>query len=281
MSSIIAIQTDFGRGGGSAMRGVCKLISPSLDIYEIDHTISKFNVKEASRSLRNNIPYWPSGTVFVSVVDPGVGTSRRASVALLKNGSYVVSPDNGSLTLLLKEPGILAIRQIDETVNRLKGTEKVSIFHGRDLFAYCGAKLAAGIIGFEGVGPEYPVEEIVRYDEGEYTCEEGKVSGLVTDMMRTFGNLDSNIPIEAAEKAGLRVGDKVRVTVREKDRVVYDGAVPYEVSFGHVGLGETLVYNSSDGVLGVGINKGDFIRTYQIGFGNDWTITIEKEENHG
>ena len=263
------------------MHGVCKLVSPDLDVYEINHTISKFNVKEASRSLRHNIPYWPSGTVFVSVVDPGVGTSRRASVALLKNGSYVVSPDNGSLTLLLKEPGILAIRQIDETVNRLKGTEKVSIFHGRDLFAYCGAKLASGIIDFEGVGPEYPVSEIVRYEEGEYTYGEGSVSGLVTDMMRTFGNLETNIPIEAAEKAGLEVGDRVRVLVKEKDRIVYDGVVPYEVSFGHVGEGETLVYNSSDGVLGVGINKGDFIRTYQIGFGSDWTIAVTKEVCHG
>ncbi len=281
MSSIIAMQTDFGRGGGSAMHGVCKIVSPDLDVYEINHTISKFNVKEASRSLRHNIPYWPSGTVFVSVVDPGVGTSRRASVALLKNGSYVVSPDNGSLTLLLKEPGILAIRQIDETVNRLKGTEKVSIFHGRDLFAYCGAKLASGIIDFKGVGPEYPVSEIVRYEEGEYTYGEGSVSGLVTDMMRTFGNLETNIPIEAAEKAGLHVGDRVRVLVKEKDRIVYDGAVPYEVSFGHVGEGETLVYNSSDGVLGVGINKGDFIRTYQIGFGSDWTIAVTKEVRHG
>ncbi len=281
MSAIMAMQTDFGRGGGSAMHGVCKLVSPDLDVYEINHTISKFNVKEASRSLRHNIPYWPSGTVFVSVVDPGVGTSRRASVALLKNGSYVVSPDNGSLTLLLKEPGILAIRQIDETVNRLKGTEKVSIFHGRDLFAYCGAKLASGIIDFKGVGPEYPVSEIVRYEEGEYTYGEGSVSGLVTDMMRTFGNLETNIPIEAAEKAGLHVGDQVRVLVKEKDRIVYDGVVPYEVSFGHVGEGDTLVYNSSDGVLGVGINKGDFIRTYQIGFGSDWTIAVTKEVYHG
>lgn len=277
MVKLIAVQTDFGIGGGSAMKGVCKTVDPSLDIYDVNHQISKFNVKEASRSLRHNIPYWPSGTVFVSVVDPGVGTKRRASVALLKNGSYVVSPDNGSLTLLLKDPGILSIREIDESVNRLKGTEKVSIFHGRDLFAYCAAKLASGVIGFEGVGPEYPVEEIVTYEEGDYFYEEGRVEGLVTDMMRTFGNLESNIPIEIAVKAGLEVGKKVHVTVKEKDRVVYDDSVPYEVSFGHVGEGEVLVYNSSDGVLGVGINLGDFIRSYHIGFGEDWKIVIEKE----
>ena len=278
MKPAVVIQTDFGTGGGSAMHGVILQVDPSLDVYEISHTVEKFNVREASRFLHHMAPYWPEGTVFVSVIDPGVGTSRRASVALLKNGSYVVTPDNGALTLLLKEPGIKAVRVIDETRNRLKGTEKVSIFHGRDLFAYCAAKLASGIIDFEGVGEAYPVSEIVTYEEYGWEAGEAYVQGCVTDMMRSFGNLESSIPIKAFEEAGFRLNDTVRVTIREKDRTVYEGTMPYAVSFGWVKEGEALVYNSSDGVLGVGINRGDFIRTYDIGFGTDWTIRIEKEE---
>ncbi|MBR2670996.1 MAG: SAM-dependent chlorinase/fluorinase [Oscillospiraceae bacterium] len=276
MRPVIAMQTDFGVGGGSAMRGTCLKVDPELEVYEITHTIDKFNVRAAGRSLHNIVPYWPEGTVFVSVVDPGVGTSRRASVALLKNGSYVVTPDNGTLTLLMDEPGIEAIRIIDEKKNRLRGTEKVSIFHGRDLFAYCAAKLAAGIIDFEGVGPEYPVEEVVRYSEPGYSVTDGKVSGYVSGMMRTFGNLESSIPIEAAEKAGLAPGSDVHVEVMHAGRMYFDRDVPYRPSFGWVEEGEEVVYNSSDGVIGAGINLGDFMSKYGIGSGSGWTIVIRK-----
>ena len=113
MKPIIAIQTDFGVGGGSTMRGTCLRVDPELEIYEISHSIEKFNVKAAARSLYHIVPYWPEGTVFVSVIDPGVGTARRASVALLYNGSYVVTPDNGTLTQLLRSPGIKAVRTIE------------------------------------------------------------------------------------------------------------------------------------------------------------------------
>ena len=277
MKPIIVMQTDFGVGGGSAMHGTCLKVDPELERYEANHSIEKFNVQAASRNLRNIIPYWPEGTIFVSVIDPGVGTSRKACVALLNNGSYVVSPDNGSLTLLLENPGIKAVREIDETVNRLKGTEKVSIFHGRDLFAYCAAKLASGIIDFEGVGPEYPVEEIIRYSELGYSVSDGRVTGFSTAMMRTFGNLETSIPIEAAEKAGLVLGKDVHVVIMNAGKTVFDKNIPFRPSFGWVSEGEELVYNSSDGVLGIGINLGDFIRKYGIGFGEDWTVIIEKE----
>ena len=277
MKGAIVIQTDFGNGGGSAMRGTCKIVDPELDIYEVNHTITKFNIPQAARSLHGYVSYWPEGTVFVSVVDPGVGTSRKASVALLNNGSYVVTPDNGSLTMLLDNPGIKAIRVIDEKVNRLKGTENVSIFHGRDLFAYCGAKLAAGIIDFEGVGPEYPVSEIVRYKTQEASWSKLKVCGVSTAMMVTFGNLETSIPLSYMEKAGFKIGDMLKVTICHDEEVVYSDTIEYQISFGYVDEGKALIYNSSDGVVGIGINRGDFIRTHGIGFGENWTVTIEKD----
>ena len=278
MKAAIVIQTDFGNGGGSAMRGTCKVVDPELDIYEINHNIRKFNIPEAARGLRADVSYWPSGTVFVSVIDPGVGTSRRACVAKLRNGSYVVTPDNGALTYLLDSPGVEAVRVIDETRNRLKGTEKVSIFHGRDLFAYCGAKLASGIIDFEGVGEEYPVEEIVTFSQLSYEMKKGWVRGYVTDMMRTFGNLESSVPISAAEKAGFKVGEKLHVVIKHNEKRIFDASVPYEVSFGYVEKGDEVVYNSSDGVMGIGINQGNFIDKYHIGFGSEWTVELMKED---
>lgn len=276
MKPTIVIQTDFGVGGGGAMTGVIKNIDQEVDVYNANHSIEKFNVRAAARSLSHLVPYWPEGTIFVSVIDPGVGTARRASVAKLKNGSYVVTPDNGALTTLLENPGVEAIRIIDETKNRLKGTEKVSIFHGRDLFAYCAGKLASGIIDFEGVGEEYPVSEIITYDALGFTVEEGKVSGYVTDMMRTFGNMETSIPIEAGQQAGLEIGKDVHLCVKEKDNVVVSIDVPFQPSFGWVEQGQEVVYNSSDGVLGVGINQGNFIEKYNIGFGKDWTVSIER-----
>lgn len=278
MKPCIVVQTDFGVGGGGVMHGTMKMVDPELDIFDANHQIDKFNVRQGARSLNHLVPYWPEGTIFVSVVDPGVGTSRRASVAKLKNGSYVVSPDNGTFTMLLKNPGIEEIRVIDETINRLKGTEKVSIFHGRDLFAYCAARLASGIITYEEVGEAYPVDEIVTYEEYGYSIEEGKASGICTDMMRTFGNLESSIPIEAFQKAGFEVGEDVGVAIYEKGECVFFQKIPYRTSFGWVDEGSEVVYNSSDGVIGVGINLGDFIRKNHIGFGEEWTITFTKEK---
>ena len=93
---------------------------------------------------------WPQGRSS-SVVDPGVGTNRRACVARTSNGYFIVTPDNGSLTHVKTVFGIDEVREIDETINRLRGmgTDDVSVFHGRDLFSYCAARFASGKITFE------------------------------------------------------------------------------------------------------------------------------------
>lgn len=160
----IVLQTDFG-DTCAPMTGMCKIVDPSLMIYELTNQVPKFNVSAAGKNLKETLPCWPEGTVFVSVCDPGVGTPRKASVAKTTNGYYIVTPDNGTLTDVLEAFGIEGIREIDQSVNRFPGNEWSSdsdIFHGRDIFAYCGARLASGIITFEEIGPLYPVEEIVK-----------------------------------------------------------------------------------------------------------------------
>ena len=161
----VVMQTDFGRGGSGAMAGVCKIVDRGLRVYNITHEVPKFNVRAAGRNLAEVLPFWPEGTVFVSVIDPGVGTERKASCAQTKNGYLIVTADNGCLDEIDRTFGIRSVREIDQTRNRYKGNKwsvESDIFHGRDIFAYCGAKLASGQITFEEVGPEYPVEEIVR-----------------------------------------------------------------------------------------------------------------------
>ena len=163
MNKIIVFQTDFGLDDAaiSAMEGVSYSVSQDLNIRLLTHNIPQYNIFDASYRLHQAISYWPEGTVFVSVVDPGVGSNRKSVVAKTVTNQYIVTPDNGTLTHIDRFIGIEEIREIEERTNRLKNSELSYTFHGRDVYAYTAGKLAAGKIGFDGVGPEYPVNEIV------------------------------------------------------------------------------------------------------------------------
>ena len=275
----VVLMTDFGvdNMGTAAMEGVISTIDNELICTNLTHRIAPFNTWQASGALMYVVPFWPAGTVFVSVVDPGVGTHRRASVAKLKTGCYVVTPDNGAWTHMYYKVGIEAIREIDENVNRLKGTEGTSIFHGRDLFAYCAGKLAAGVIDFEGVGPEYPVSEVILHDTlFNPNVQPGCAEGVITEAMKHFGNLNTNIPIDAFNEAGFNFGELVHVTISHEDKVHFDQDVLYEKSFGFVKQGEPIVFNGSMLYLGIALNQGHFTNTYGIGDGESWKVRITK-----
>ena len=155
---IVVMQTDFGvkDGAVAAMRGVGYGVSTDLIIADLTHEIPAFNIWEAAYRLEQVINYWPANTVFVSVVDPGVGTDRKSIVVKTKKDHYIVTPDNGTLTLVAESEGIEAIRQIDEKINRRQGTSGSYTFHGRDVYMYTAARLASGKISFEEVGPALP-----------------------------------------------------------------------------------------------------------------------------
>ena len=138
------------------MKGVATGVSTDLKLYDLTHEIPAYNIWEAAYRLEQTVRYWPAGTVFVSVVDPGVGTQRKSVVLKTKSGHYIVTPDNGTLTLIAESLGIAEIREIDEAVNRRKDSQKSYTFHGRDVYAYTGARLAAGVITYEQVGPALP-----------------------------------------------------------------------------------------------------------------------------
>jgi len=154
-NGIVVYQTDFGLKDGavSAMRGVAVSVDPTLRLEDLTHEIPAFDIWEGAYRLNVTAPYWPPGTVFVSVVDPGVGTERRSVVLETRSGHYFVSPDNGTLTLVAEDLGIAAVRAIDESRYRLPGSEQSYTFHGRDVYSYAAAHLASGRIAFEISGP--------------------------------------------------------------------------------------------------------------------------------
>ena len=150
MHKPIVIQTDFGLSDGAvnAMYGVAMTVEPSLKIYDLTHDIPQYNIWEASYRLFQTIAYWPEETVFVSVVDPGVGTDRRSIVVKTTTNQYIVTPDNGTLTHINQSIGISEVRIIDEEINRLPRSGDSYTFHGRDIYAYTAARLASNIISF-------------------------------------------------------------------------------------------------------------------------------------
>src|SRR3984885_9966125 len=143
-NKIVVFQSDFGLKDGavSAMKGVANGVSTALKLYDLTHEIPSYNIWEAAYRLEQTVRYWPSGTVFVSVVDPGVGTPRKSVVLKTNSGHFIVTPDNGTLTLIAESLGISELREIDETINRRKGSEDSYTFHGRDVYVYTGARLA-------------------------------------------------------------------------------------------------------------------------------------------
>ncbi len=280
MNSLLVFQTDFTykEGAVCAMYGVVKSVERTLDIIDGTHEIPRYDTWSASYRLYQSMKFWPEGTVFVSVVDPGVGTPRKASVAKTKDGYYVVTPDNGSLTHLAKWVGIDEIREIDETINRLKGkgTEKVSIFHGRDLFAYCGARLAAGIITYEQVGESYPVESIISHLIVEPKIKDGYVQGIFEINDPNFGNLWTNIMTEDFIKAGFKYGDYVDVVIKENDVVRYEANVLFEKSFGFAQKGEVMIYNNELMKVSMAMNQDSFFESHDLSYGPEWTVTFNK-----
>lgn len=277
---ILVFQTDFTykEGAVSSMYGVVKSVDRTLEIIDGTHELPQYDTWSASYRLNQSLRFWPAGTIYVSVVDPGVGTARRACVAKVKGGYYVVTPDNGSLTHIKREMGIEAVREIDESVNRLrgKGTEGVAIFHGRDLFGYTAARLASGIIDFEGVGPEYPVDEIVMHKVAEAEGKQGEVSGTIEIDDPNFGNSWTNIPLSLMKECGFQYGDKVDTCILDGEKEVFHKEVLFDKAFGCVAVGEPIIYNNELMNLALAVSCGSFVKTYQIGFGQQWKIILRK-----
>ncbi len=280
MKPILVFQTDFTylESAVSAMYGLVKSVDRELEIIDATHQIPQYDIWSASYRLFQPMRFWPEGTIFVSVVDPGVGTPRRGCVALTEDGYYVVTPDNGTLTHVKALVGIREVREIDQRVNRLrgKGTEETSVFHGRDVFGYTAARLASGIITYEGVGPAYPVEEIVTLPLLQPVLENGRVRGIFEIGDPNFGNLWTNIPLDLFSQAGFQYGERLKVTVRHAGEVVFQQRVLFGQTFGAAPKGEVVIYNNELMLVSVAVNQGSFAESYHLGYGPEWEVEFER-----
>ena len=273
----LVFQTDFGLvdGAVSAMYGVAYCVHPDLKIHDLTHDITPYNIWEASYRLIQTLEYWPENTVFVSVVDPGVGSDRKSVVARTNTGRYIVTPDNGTLTHVLRMEGICEVREIDEHINRLPRSSDSYTFHGRDVYAYTGARLASGIIDFEGVGPKLDVKGLNILPIVEPYLDGKAVHGTIDILDVRFGSLWTNIPRELFLQTGIQYGDRVSITIENETRTVYRNIILFAKSFADVYVGEALAYVNSLDCVAVAINQGSFARAYNIGTGNSWSICIE------
>lgn len=280
MRKPLIIQTDFGMADGAvcAMYGVAYGVDPELRITDLTHDIPQYDIWEASYRLIQTVNYWPEGSVFVSVVDPGVGSTRRSIVVKTTTGQYIVTPDNGTLTHVKRMCGITEARVIDEEVNRLPGSGESYTFHGRDIYAYTGARLAAGVIDFAGVGPEVDVESVIELPvvEAAYHSDSISVSGTIDVLDVRFGSLWTNISRELFMQLGVKHGQRVEISIENETRTLYKNILMYAKSFADVYVGEPLIYVNSLDCMAVAINQGSFARAYNIGTGNKWQITMRK-----
>jgi S-adenosylmethionine hydrolase len=244
----VVFMTDFGLQDDSV--AICKAvmlrIDPTLRIMDISHQVTPYSISDGARYLSATAPYYPPGTVFVAVIDPGVGSSRRAIVAKSKRGQYFVLPDNGLLTLIEERDGIAEAREITNSAWMI-GEKLSSTFHGRDIFSPVGAHLARGD-DWTGVGPV--VSNLARLDLAAARIQNGVLEGEIIAVDGPFGNLITNIDAELLGKLGFSIGDTVTFEIPKK---AYH--MPFVRTFSDVPVGKPLLYIDSRGYLAIAINQ--------------------------
>ena len=272
----LVLLTDFGTQDGavSAMKGVAYSVSQQLLISDLSH--ENPDIFTGAYRLYQTEEFWPSGTVFVCVIDPGVGTSRLSVVLKTRNGHYFVGPDNGLFSLVAERDGIEALRQIDENVNRRRGSENSHTFHGRDVYAYTGARLAAGVISFEQVGPPLAPEKLISIAYRKPALKDGELSGLIPVLDVQYGNVWTNIPKSLFDQIHAALGDPIRVRIYHGQQLIDETVVPYRRTFGEVPLGAPLLYINSLMNVAVALNQGNYAAAHKVESGLDWFIVINK-----
>jgi S-adenosylmethionine hydrolase len=276
--SALVLLTDFGTSDGavSAMHGVAYGVDPKLVVSDLTHQIPDYDIWLGAYRLYQTANYWPQGSVFVAVVDPGVGTARKSVVLKTKAGRYFVGPDNGLFTLIAERDGVAELREIDESVNRLAGSGESYTFHGRDVYAYVGARLASGQISYEQVGPPLPTDSVQRIAYQSPASDGTVLRGIVPVLDEKYGNVWTNIPKALFEQLQIQPGQLVQVRILKGKKQVAKVVAPYEHTFGGVEKGKPLVYLNSLLDVAVAISQGNFAQKYHVGSGPDWRVEVSK-----
>ncbi|MES2262820.1 MAG: S-adenosyl-l-methionine hydroxide adenosyltransferase family protein [Pseudomonadota bacterium] len=276
--SALVLMSDFGTADGavSAMHGVAYGVDSKLTVSDLTHQIPDYDIWLGAYRMYQTANYWPEGSVFVSVIDPGVGTSRKSVVLKTKGGRYFVGPDNGQFTLIAERDGVAELREIDETVNRLPGSSESYTFHGRDVYAYVGARLASGQISYEQVGPVLPAASVVKLAYQKPARNGDVIRGIIPVLDDKYGNVWTNIPKSLFQELHIGVGDKVKVRFLHNGKQVAQVVAPFENTFGGVAKGKPLVYLNSLLDVAVAISQGNFAKQHHVSSGLDWQIEVSK-----
>ncbi|MED2942395.1 S-adenosyl-l-methionine hydroxide adenosyltransferase family protein [Bacillus swezeyi] len=274
----LVLQSDFGIDDGAvnAMYGVAYSVDSSIRIFDLTHNIPVFHIWEASYRLLQSVSYWPEGTVFVSVVDPGVGSERKSIAVRTSTNQYIITPDNGTLTHISRQNGIAEARQLDEVQNRLPRSGESHTFHGRDIYAFTGARLAAGGICFEQIGPEISLDSLITLPVMDAYIENEWITGTIDILDIRFGNLWTNISRTLFKTLKIHYGDALEAVIMNNDIEIYRQIIPFVRSFADISVGNPLVYVNSLDNLGIAVNQGSFAEAHHIGTGIKWRISLRK-----
>ena len=267
----IVFMTDFGTVDDSVAicKGVMYSIAPEVRIVDLTHQVTPFSILDGARFLYGTTPYYAQGTVFVVVVDPGVGSTRKAVVVKSKRGQYFVLPDNGLMTLVQDRDGLESVREI---TNRdwMIGAALSSTFHGRDIFSPAGAHVARGD-DWTKAGPEMAVASLVRLELKAARVDERGASAEVIATDGPFGNLVTNLDAEDFLKLGYQRGQEVPVKIGGKEM-----KIKFVKTFSDVALGQPLLYIDSRGRFAMAVNQGSFAAVYGVKPPEEFSIARAK-----
>jgi S-adenosylmethionine hydrolase len=255
----IVFMTDFGVVDDSVAlcKGVMYTIAPDVRVVDLTHQVTPFSISDGARFLFGATPYFPAGTIFVVVIDPTVGSSRKAIIVKSKRGQFFVLPDNGLMTMVQDRDGLEGAREITNP-RWMIGAALSSTFHGRDIFSPAGAHLARGD-DWTQVGPEIDLAKLVRLDLKPATVDAQGLSGEVIATDGPFGNLVTNISSEKFLELGYQRGQTIPVTIGTKQI-----NLPFVRTFSDVPLDEPLMYIDSRGKLGLAVNQASFAAKFGI-----------------
>ncbi len=275
-NKIIALITDFGDRGHfvGSMKGVILNLDPDIKIFDISHNVEPQNILEAAFTLSDTLNYWPEGTIFVVVVDPGVGMGRKTLAVKTRSNHFILCPDNGILTEICKDPGLGDIRVISEAMNRLPGSEKFHTFHGRDIFAYDAGRLATGQVNIKDIGfkMEDPIITLpIRAAQIKYKA----IEGSLIKVEYPFGNICTNIPRSLCEELEFSGGDMLHIEIFESEGLIHKSDLLYVNTFGEVDKETPMAYIDSSNRLGLAVNMGNFSSNYKINAGLTWRIVVK------
>ena len=254
---IVTLLTDYGRDDDfvGVCHGVIRSIAPDAEIVDVTHGIPRYAVRTGAIVMRNTLPFMPVG-VHVAVVDPQVGTERRAVALQCGDGRVLVGPDNGLLSLAWESAGGVE-RAIDVTRSPQRLEPVSATFHGRDIFAPVAAHLASGLEPAESGEPIDP-STLTRVELPRPYAEDGTVvaHALIVDR---FGNAGLNVSHDEVVGSGLTLGATVEVEVRGERYLA-----TYASTFADVTPGELIVYEDAYRTLAVAINRGDAAGTLGV-----------------